>query len=93
MRIRLSAALVADLKKVFPNEPICRGGATLHQALSDTVDNDYLVLMFLQGKVSSYGGQEKGEAQALLNQFQAECWVHCQPGFGFTWSSEEGWLY
>ena len=92
MRISLSAALVADLNKVFPNEPICRGGVTLHQALSDSTDNDYAVLMFLQEKVSSCDGQEKAEAQALFNQFRAECLVHCQPGFGFTWSSEEGWL-
>lgn len=93
MRMPLSTALVADLKKVFPDEPICRGGALLHQALNNSTDNDYIVLMFLQGKVSSCSGSEQVEAQALLNQFQAECLVRCQPGFGFTWPSEEGWLY
>lgn len=98
MRIRLSAALVADLKKLFPDEPICRGGVTLHRALSDPADNDHIVFMFLQGKVSSCGGhscdgQEKIEAQRLLNQFRTEYLTKCQPGFGFTWPSEEGWSY
>lgn len=93
MRMPLSAALVADLKKLFPDEPICRGGASLHQALSNSTDNDHRVSMFLQGKVSSCRGQEQVDAQALLNRFLAECLVNCQPGFGFTWPSEEGWLY
>ncbi len=87
MRISLSAVLVADLKKVFPDEPLCKGGVTLQQALSDPAHNDYIVLMFLQGKVSSCGEQ----AQVLLNQFVRECLAQCQPGFGFTWPSEDGW--
>jgi hypothetical protein len=93
MRIDLPTDFVEGLMRVFSDEPIYEGGPTLCQALShDRADNDCAVLMFLQGKVSSFDGQKKVKAQALLNQFVCECLARCQPGFGLTRPIQEGQL-